>query len=98
MPNHIMLNDTKINVDHYQDEMVSASGKELLKIVVDFKVNHEAYHAITTLLYELNFDVSVPEKNLAFRGTVHNYSTSVTNLYEEDAVGDFHLELIELKQ
>ncbi|RXT06949.1 DUF3219 family protein [Ammoniphilus sp. CFH 90114] len=53
---------------------------------------------MTTLLYKQSFDVKVPGSKLEFRGTIVNYSTSITNLYKENEVGDFRLELIEQEQ
>ncbi|WP_144391045.1 DUF3219 family protein, partial [Indiicoccus explosivorum] len=50
---------------------------------------------VTVLLYQNDFQVEAPERGLQFRAEIRNYSTSVTNLYEEGSVGDFHLELIE---
>jgi hypothetical protein len=31
-----------------------------------------------------------------YKGTITNYTASLTNLYEKDAIGDFHLELLEI--
>jgi hypothetical protein len=99
MVTEVILNEVPIKVTGYQKEVVNdkKTGNELHKIRFDFKVRSgEEYHKITTLLYEKTFDVKVPENNLEFRGTIHNYSTSITNLYQENAVGDFKLELIEV--
>ncbi|OES46404.1 DUF3219 family protein [Domibacillus iocasae] len=92
----VILNDTPIQVTDYHEETIihKETGKSVPKIKLQFKVTNEAYHDITTLLYEMDFQVKVPEKNLDFPATIHAYSTSVTNLYEEGAVGDFSLELI----
>ncbi|WP_227936478.1 DUF3219 family protein [Alkalihalobacillus deserti] len=68
------------------------------KMVIDFQVSSEDYYRITTLLYEMTFDVKVAERNLDSRATISNYSTSFTNLYEENQVGVFHLELIEVRK
>lgn len=54
---------------------------KLHKISIEFKVSREDYHDVTTLLYEGTFDIRVNEKGLTFRGTIQQYSTSVTNLY-----------------
>ncbi|MFC3883618.1 DUF3219 family protein [Bacillus songklensis] len=99
MVTEVMLNDVHIKVTGYQEEVMKSkkTGNELHKISFDFKVRSgEEYHKITTLLYEKTFDVKVPENNLEFRGTINHYSTSITNLYKENAVGDFKLELIEV--
>lgn len=91
--NKIMLNDRVIHVDKYTEE--NDSG--LHKIFIEFKVTSEDYHDIAVLLYEGTFDVKVPELNLAFRGTIQQYSTSITNLYEEGQVGVYKLTLVEIK-
>lgn len=92
MVSQILLNDTSIRVESY-DESVNEGLKH---ICVDFKVTSDDYHTMTTLLYEGTFCVKVPEKRLAFTGTIQEYSTSITNLYEKDKVGDFKLCLKEV--
>lgn len=89
----ILLNDTVIKVMQYREEKVNG----LHKISIHFKVTSEDYHDVTTLLYKGMFNVQVPEKGLIFRGTIQEYSTSITNLYEKDQVGDFTLSLLEVK-
>ncbi|AXF55042.1 DUF3219 family protein [Salicibibacter kimchii] len=93
MVSEIMLNDDTIKVESYEEEKIDG----LYKINVEFKVTSEEYHTITTLLYEGTFDVKVPERDLAFRGTIQQYFTSITNLYIEGQVGDYTLKLIEVK-
>lgn len=88
-----MLDDKTIPVFTYEEENVNG----LHKITVDFKVTSEKYHDIATLLYRGTFDVKVTEKGLAFRGTIDQYYTSITNLYEKDQVGDYHISLLEVK-
>lgn len=92
-----MINDVTIQTDSFYSEMVTDDtiGKILHKIGFEFKVKSEEYHDITTLLYANDFRVRVPGKGLDFPATIHSYSTSITNLYQENAVGDFKLELIE---
>jgi hypothetical protein len=100
MAAEVILNDVHINITGYHEDVIKdeKSGNQLHKIAFDFKVRSgEEYHKITTLLYGQTFDVVVPDNNLEFRGTISNYSTSFTNLYEENAVGDFKLELIEVR-
>ncbi|MFC0560098.1 DUF3219 family protein [Halalkalibacter alkalisediminis] len=46
----------------------------------DFEVTSEEYHAMTTLLYKMNFDVKIPDRNWSGRPAIRNYSTSFTNL------------------
>ncbi|PLR95291.1 DUF3219 family protein [Bacillus sp. T33-2] len=91
MVKEILLNDTLIHINSYQQETVNG----LIKISVEFKVTSKEYHDITTLLYEETFDVNVPERDLSFKGKIHQYSTSVTNLYEKGRVGTYKLSLIE---
>jgi hypothetical protein len=90
----IILNDTVIKVDSYEEELVHG----LHKISVDFKVTSEEYHDVTTLLYLGTFDIKVPQSDLGFRGTIQEYSTSVTNLYEKGQTGNFKLSLLEMKE
>jgi hypothetical protein len=79
-------------VTKYEEETVGG----LHKITVEFKVTSEEYHDVTTLLYKGTFDVNVPANGLAFKGTINEYSTSITNLYEKGQVGVFHLSLLEV--
>ncbi len=96
MVKKVILNGVEIQVEEYEEEVVhQPNGEPLHKIRFAFKVRSDEYHDITTLLYQQTFDVSVPERDLNFRGTIQNYSTSVTNLYKKNQVGDFRLELIE---
>ena len=97
MAEEVLLNDVSISITDFHEEEVNdkATGKKLRKIGFNFKVTSEDYHEITTLLYQMNFQVKIPEKDLEFPATIHNYSTSITNLYKENQVGDFKLELIE---
>ncbi|UTR13042.1 YkvR family protein [Evansella sp. LMS18] len=92
MVNKIILDNRTIETDKYEQK---TTENGLLQVTVDFKVSHEDYHEITTLLYKGVFDVEVPERGLAFKGKIANYSTSVTNLYEKGNLGNFHLSLIE---
>ncbi|MDN4526691.1 DUF3219 family protein [Fictibacillus fluitans] len=87
----VVLNDTTIPASDFQQTTVNGRRH----ISFQFQVEHKDYHDITTLLYKNDFDVKVPQKELSFRASIRNYSTSVTNLYEENAVGDFYLELTE---
>lgn len=89
----IILNDTVIKVTQYKEEKVNS----LHKISIRFSVTSEEYHDVTTLLYQGTFDVQVPEKDLMFKGSIQEYSTSITNLYEKGQVGDFTLSLLEIK-
>jgi len=86
----VLINDVPIEAFNYRKE-----DSHRYKINFDFIVKHEDYHDITTLLYENDFIVKVPKENLEFVATITNYSTSITNLYEEGAEGKFKLELTE---
>lgn len=95
----ISLNETSIDTTNFYHttKLDEETNKERHKVTVDFKVSSSMYHDITVLLYENEFVVKVPEKDLAFQAIIHNYSTSITDLYKDNQVGDFHLELIERK-
>ena len=43
----------------------------------------------------MDFRIRVPQKELDFPAAITNYSTSITNLYEENQVADYSLELTE---
>ncbi|MEH7120800.1 DUF3219 family protein [Neobacillus vireti] len=91
MIEELILNDTAIHLDQYKEEKIN----HLYKITVTFKVTSADYHDITTLLYEGEFDVKIPERQLAFKASIEQYSTSITNLYEKGQVGVFQLSLLE---
>lgn len=94
MTSKIILNDRVIHLCSYEEEKVNG----LYKVSVDFNVTSDDYHDMTTLLYIGTFDVEIPEQNLIFRGTIHNYSTSITNLYVKDQIGQFKLTLMEVSR
>jgi Protein of unknown function (DUF3219) len=97
LTNEVVLNDRLISVNRLTIEPAFVkNGKKHKKIAFDFKVSSKDYHDITTLLYKNGFVVKVPSENLEFNASIHTYSTSLTNLYEEGAVGDFQLELVEV--
>lgn len=93
MVQEIILDDTTICVEDYKEEKLNG----LTKITVDFKVTSEDYHDIAVLLYRETFDVKVPERGLVFRGGIHQYSTSVTNLYKKGQVADYKVSFLEKK-
>ncbi|MFC4024844.1 DUF3219 family protein [Oceanobacillus longus] len=95
MNEKVVINDVTIDAINFQEETVERDGRELKKVRFDFKVTAEGYHDITTLLYKNDFMVKMPAKSLEFPAVIHRYSTSITNLYEAGAVGDFKLELLE---
>lgn len=81
----IVLDDTVIQLEEYQEEM----ERGLHKLTVRFLVTNENYHDITTLLYNGSFQIRVPERELSFHGDIQQYYTSITNLYEKGQVGEF---------
>lgn len=93
MVSYILLNDTELPVDHYQER--SENGH--IQIDIDFKVKSQHYHEIATLLYQRTFEVKVPQKQLEFTGTIREYYTSTVNLYEANQVADYHLSLVEVR-
>ncbi|MGE7903279.1 DUF3219 family protein [Peribacillus sp. NPDC094092] len=97
MVDKVILNDVPLQVTDFLSETVKDSeGKEIKKVSFNFRVTHSEYHDITTLLYQMVFDLKIPQSNEEFRAEIFNYATSVTNLYEENAVGEFSLVLLEV--
>lgn len=94
MTTEIWINDTVIHAYQFTEDTVAADVP-LKKIIFDFKVTSEDYHDIAVLLYEMEFQIRIPEKQWDFRAAISNYSTSITNLYNDNEVADYHLELIE---
>lgn len=90
MKRKVFINNYPIEAKNFQKEV-----SKHCKISFEFTVTHEDYHDVTTLLYKNDFIVKVPAENLEFPATISNYSTSITNLYEEGAEGEFKLELME---
>ncbi|WEG17341.1 DUF3219 family protein [Alkalihalophilus pseudofirmus] len=91
MAKKIILNQTVIKVQSFKERKVNNNHE----ISVVFHVTSEEYHDIATLLYQGTFDVKVPERSLSFRGSIVQYSTSITNLYEKGQVGNYSLTLLE---
>ncbi|WP_405099557.1 DUF3219 family protein [Oceanobacillus sp. FSL H7-0719] len=91
----IQIDHVILSATNFSQHAVLRDEEELRRISFDFNVDSDAYHEITTLLYKNDFLVKVPEKELEFPAVIHNYSTSITNLYVEGNVGEFSLELIE---
>jgi len=92
MKQKIVINGYAIEVFDLTKTIVQ---KEKLKVSFVFEVTSEDYHDVTTLLYKNDFMVKVPDEDLEFPAVITNYSTSITNLYEQGAVGTFKVELIE---
>ncbi|GGO01281.1 DUF3219 family protein [Saccharibacillus kuerlensis] len=76
-------------------EVETVEGCKRRVFAFDFKVTHQQYHDVATLLYKGTFRLRVPAAGVDLETDIHNYSTSLDNLYEEGAVGDYHLELAE---
>ena len=97
MISKVNLNEEPIIVSEFYEKTVTdnATRKKLRIIGFNFKVTSDDYHKITTLLYKNDFQVNIPEKGITFHASINSYSTSITNLYVENQVGDFKLELIE---
>lgn len=93
MVKDILLNDKLIEVQRFEYK----EEERRHEISIDFKVKSEEYHDMAMLLYQGIFDVHVPEKNLLFKGKIVQYSTSITNLYEKNQIGDYFLTLREIQ-
>lgn len=91
----IWINDIPIDAKKLVCSKVTKQDRELVQVETEFDVTHERYHEITSELYKNDFLIKVPEKNLAFHAEILTYSTSITNLYEKDSVGDFRVTFIE---
>src|SRR5690625_6565564 len=78
----------KVLIDNYEitPTKLETENEGKRKVYLEFLVEHKDYHDITTLLYKNDFTVNIPEIALQFEATITNYSTSITNLYEEGAV------------
>ncbi|MCJ1784897.1 MULTISPECIES: DUF3219 family protein [Mammaliicoccus] len=94
MVENIYLDETKIPLTFFEDETVDG----LYKVTIEFNVTSEAYHDIAVLLYRGRFDVEVPDKDKKFKGEIYNYSTSLTNLYEDNQVAVYRLVLKEMRE
>ncbi|MCM3439572.1 DUF3219 family protein [Metabacillus halosaccharovorans] len=91
MVTKVYLNDTPISITKYEEKSVN----NLIQLSVEFLVTSNDYHDITTLLYKNAFHVKIPERNITFHGVINNYSTSLTNLYKENQLSTFSLQIIE---
>ncbi|WP_079509047.1 DUF3219 family protein [Mesobacillus jeotgali] len=93
MVNEILLDGYPIAVSKFESLLKNG----LQHVSVEFPVTSERYHDVTTLLYKGEFEVNIPGYP-AFQGKIVHYSTSVTNLYESGQIGQFKLELSEVKR
>ncbi|MBD7937816.1 MULTISPECIES: DUF3219 family protein [Cytobacillus] len=92
MVQEIQLNNYLLPINQFKETSVNG----LKQIAIDFKVTSENYHDVAVLLYEENFDVQVPANNLRMKAKIIQYYTSVTNLYREGEIGDYHVTLQEI--
>ncbi|GAB4075166.1 YkvR family protein [Barrientosiimonas marina] len=95
MQTTIMINDMAIEAFNVKLDTITEKERERTRVNFSFHVTHDTYHDITTLLYQNDFTIKMPEKDLAFPAVITTYSTSITNLYEPGNVGEFKLELTE---
>lgn len=95
MNRKVVVNDMELAAYEYAHQYVDKSGKQLHEIKFKFPVTSEVYHDVAVLLYKDDFQVEVPEDNLVFYASIKQYSTSITNLYEEGQVGEYSLVLEE---
>ncbi|MDO3412530.1 DUF3219 family protein [Saccharibacillus sp. CPCC 101409] len=96
MNTEVWIDGRKFDVSDFREfEAPAPGGQPRRAFAFDFKVTHEDYHDVATLLYRGTFRVRIPEAGFDAQADIHNYSTSLDNLYEKGAVGDYHLELAE---
>lgn len=91
----VWIDDRLLHVFNLREFTVEISGEQRRAVAFDFKVTHAEYHDVATLLYKGKFHVRIPALGFERDADIHNYSTSLDNLYEKDAIGDYHLELVE---
>ncbi|MEJ8302793.1 DUF3219 family protein [Saccharibacillus sacchari] len=92
----IWIDERRFDVTGLREFVVERTdGRDRRTFAFDFKVTHEQYHDVATLLYKGTFRLRIPRFGYDGVTDIHNYSTSLDNLYEKDAVGDYHLELAE---
>ncbi|WP_053075108.1 DUF3219 family protein [Ornithinibacillus californiensis] len=91
----IWINELAIEAENYSLTTVQENGATLHRLELEFQVTHDTYHDVTVDLYKNDFLVKIPGEAIEFQAKINNYSTSLTNLYEKDAVGDFKVILIE---
>lgn len=93
----VWIDNTQIKATDFKEEHVQISDAEddVKKISFSFKVSSEEYHDVAVLLYKNDFQIRVPDVNLEFPATIHNYATDRTDLYKEGQIADYYLELIE---
>jgi len=91
----VIINGMKIDTTSIKIDKIGKDGESRVKIDLEFQVTSKEYHDVTTMLYKNDFIVEIPKEKLEVQATIYNYSTSITDLYEEGNVGDFKLVLLE---
>jgi len=97
METNVWIDEKQIHASDFKKELLKVPGSEgnVTKISFSFEVSSEDYHDTAVLLYKNDFQVRVPELELAFPAIIYNYATDRTDLYKEGQVADYYLELIE---
>ena len=93
----VWIDDKQIEASDFKNEKleIPASADVRHKVSFSFQVTSEEYHDLAVLLYKNDFQVRIPELELEFPATIHNYATDRTDLYQAGQVADYYLELIE---
>lgn len=97
----VYLDTLQLNASQFQHEQVSHSIQDKSRHLLSFDfviTGNQEYHDVTSHLYGQTFDVKVPSHDLHFKGSIHNYSTSVPKLTTEEDTVNVHLELIEIQE
>ncbi|WP_254391773.1 DUF3219 family protein [Terribacillus sp. DMT04] len=95
MNRKVIVNGMELDTFDYTREVASKDGNVQQEIRFKFHVTSEAYHDVAVLLYKNDFHVEIPEDGIEFEAIIKQYSTSITNLYEADQVGEYVLVLQE---
>lgn len=93
----VWIDEKQIEAFDFKNEKAKSTGSSDVqhKISFSFQVTSEEYHDLAVLLYKNDFQVRIPELELEFPATIHNYATDRTDLYQAGQVADYYLELIE---
>lgn len=93
MVEKITLNNHDIEVKEFQQ--TEENGRIVISVVFD--VTSGEYHDVSVLLYEDQFDLEVPGKDMKFKCVISQFSTSMDNLYEEGNVGEYRVTFTEIE-
>lgn len=91
----IYINGYHIKAHKFNMDILDQRNKSLKQISFEFTVTSETYHEVTTLLYQNEFLVKVPEENVVFNAKIRNYSTPIINLYEKGNKANYKIVLQE---